>query len=175
VLLSPLHGAAVTSIQIDGVLHEFSSIPGVREDVTDIVLNVKALALRMTGDGPKRMRLSVDGPSEVTAGMIETGHDIEVMNPELVLCTLDSGAKLNIEFVVNNGKGYVPASQNRPEDAPIKEAPIDVAPIDVAIAPRGDAPTRQEPKREELAQAARSPTRWRTRVSVRSRTMTSCR
>lgn len=125
ILLSSLQGAAVTSLQIDGVLHEFSSIPGVREDVTDIVLNVKALALRMHGDGPKRMRLSVQGPAEVTAGMIETGHDIEVMNPDLVICTLDKGASLNVEFTVANGKGYVPAAQNRPEDAPIGLIPVD--------------------------------------------------
>ncbi len=125
ILLSSLQGAAVTSLQIDGVLHEFSSIPGVREDVTDIVLNVKALALRMHGDGPKRMRLSVQGPAEVTAGMIEVGHDIEVMNPDLVLCTLDKGASLNIEFTVASGKGYVPAAQNRPEDAPIGLIPVD--------------------------------------------------
>ncbi|WP_259783301.1 DNA-directed RNA polymerase subunit alpha [Aestuariispira ectoiniformans] len=125
VLLSSLQGAAVTAIQIDGVLHEFSSIPGVREDVTDIVLNVKALALRMHGEGPKKMRLSVEGPCEATAGMIETGHDIEVMNPDLVLCTLDKGAKLNVEFTVDNGKGYVPAAQNRPEDAPIGLIPVD--------------------------------------------------
>jgi len=94
VLLSSLQGAAVTSIHIDGVLHEFSSIPGVREDVTDIVLNVKTMALRMHGDGPKRMRLRAEGPGEVTAGQIETGHDIEVMNPQLVLCTLDDGARI---------------------------------------------------------------------------------
>ncbi|WP_425405885.1 DNA-directed RNA polymerase subunit alpha [Hwanghaeella sp.] len=125
ILLSSLQGAAVTALQIDGVLHEFSSIPGVREDVTDIVLNVKALALRMHGDGPKRMRLSVQGPAEVTAGMIETGHDIEVMNPDLVICTLDKGASLNVEFTVANGKGYVPAAQNRPEDAPIGLIPVD--------------------------------------------------
>src|SRR5919107_2882514 len=88
VLLSSLQGAAVTSIQIEGVLHEFSSIAGVLEDVTDIVLNIKGIALRMGGDGPKRMRLRADGPGEVRAGQIETGHDIEIMNPDLVLCTL---------------------------------------------------------------------------------------
>ena len=93
VLLSSLQGAAVTSIQVDGVLHEFSSIPGVREDVTDIVLNVKSIALRMHGEGPKRMRLRAEGPGEVSANQIETGHDIEVMNPELVICTLDDGAQ----------------------------------------------------------------------------------
>ena len=125
VLLSSLQGAAVSSIQIDGVLHEFSSIPGVREDVTDIVLNVKALGLRMHGEGPKRMRLRAEGPGEVTAKQIETGHDIEVMNPELVLCTLDDGARLDMELTVETGKGYVAGSLNRPEDAPIGLIPVD--------------------------------------------------
>src|ERR1700678_1018622 len=83
VLLSSLQGAAVTSVQIEGVLHEFSSIPGVLEDVTDIVLNIKGMGLRMGGEGPKRMRLRATGPGEVRAGQIETGHDIEIMNPEL--------------------------------------------------------------------------------------------
>lgn len=125
ILLSSLQGAAVTAMQIDGVLHEFSSIAGVREDVTDIVLNVKQLALRMHGDGPKRMTLTATGPGEVRAGQIEAGHDIEIMNPDLVLCTLDDGAKLGMEFTVNVGKGYFPASANRPEDAPIGLIPID--------------------------------------------------
>ena len=125
ILLSSLQGAAVTSVQIDGVLHEFSSIPGVREDVTDMVLNIKSMALRMHGDGPKRMRLRADGPGEVTAGAIETGHDIEIMNPGLVLCALDKGARLSMELTVEAGKGYVPASANRPEDAPIGLIPVD--------------------------------------------------
>ena len=125
VLLSSLQGAAVTSIQVDGVLHEFSSIPGVREDVTDIVLNVKSIALRMHGAGPKRMRLRAEGPGEVSAGQIETGHDIEVMNPDLVICTLDDGARLDMELTVESGKGYVPGTQNRPEDAPIGLIPVD--------------------------------------------------
>jgi DNA-directed RNA polymerase subunit alpha len=125
VLLSSLQGAAVTAVQIDGVLHEFSSIPGVREDVTDIVLNVKQLALRMHGDGPKRMMLTATGPGEVKAGQIQTGHDIEVLNPDLVLCTLDDGVKLGMEFTVNSGKGYVAAAANRPEDAPIGLIPVD--------------------------------------------------
>src|SRR6202042_2814070 len=125
ILLSSLQGAAVTAIQIDGVLHEFSSIPGVREDVTDIVLNVKQLALRMHGDGPKRMTLNATGPGEVRAGQIQAGHDIEIMNPDLVLCTLDDGATLGMEFTVNTGRGYEPASANRPEDAPIGLIPID--------------------------------------------------
>ncbi|MCH8038216.1 MAG: DNA-directed RNA polymerase subunit alpha, partial [Proteobacteria bacterium] len=115
VLLSSLQGAAVTSIHVDGVLHEFSSIPGVREDLTDIVLNIKSIALRMYGDGPKRMRLRSEGPGEVTAGQIETGHDIEVMNPDLVICTLDDGARIDMELTVESGKGYIPLSQNRPE------------------------------------------------------------
>jgi DNA-directed RNA polymerase subunit alpha len=112
-------------VQIDGVLHEFSSIPGVREDVTDIVLNIKQLALRMHGDGPKRMTLSATGPGEVRAGQIQAGHDIEVMNPDLVICTLDDGIKLGMEFTVGMGKGYEPASVNRPEDAPIGLIPVD--------------------------------------------------
>jgi DNA-directed RNA polymerase subunit alpha len=125
VLLSSLQGAAVTSIQIDGVLHEFSSIPGVREDVTDIVLNIKALALRMHSDGPKRMRLHAEGPGPVTAAQIITGPDIDIMDRDLVICTLDDGARLNMEMIVSFGKGYVPASQNRPEDAPIGLIPVD--------------------------------------------------
>ena len=125
VLLSSLQGAAVTSIHVDGVLHEFSSIPGVREDLTDVVLNVKSIALRMYGDGPKRIRLRSEGPGEVTAGQIETGHDIEVMNPDLVICTLDDGARIDMEMTVESGKGYIPGSQNRPEDAPIGLIPVD--------------------------------------------------
>ncbi|MBX5453176.1 MAG: DNA-directed RNA polymerase subunit alpha [Acidobacteriia bacterium] len=125
VLLSSLQGAAVTAVRIDGVLHEFSSIPGVREDVTDIVLNIKQLALRMHGEGPKRMTLNVTGPGEVRAGQIEPGHDIEIMNPDLVLCTLDEATKLGMEFTVNTGKGWVPAAQNREEDSPIGLIPVD--------------------------------------------------
>lgn len=125
ILLSSLQGAAVTGVQIDGVLHEFSSIEGVREDVTDIVLNIKAIAVRMHVEGPKRMRLSAEGPCEVTAGMIEAGADIEIMNPDLVICTLDKGAKLNMEMTVNTGKGYRPASANRPEEAPVGLIPVD--------------------------------------------------
>ncbi len=125
VLLSSLQGAAVTGLRIDGVLHEFSSIQGVREDVTDLVLNVKQLAIRMQGEGPKRLALTADGPGEVTAGQIQTTGDIEIANPDLVICTLDDGAKLSMELVVGTGKGYVPAAQNRPEDAPIGLIPVD--------------------------------------------------
>ena len=125
VLLSSLQGAAVTAIQVDGVLHEFSSIPGVREDVTDVVLNVKQIALRMHVEGPKRLTLHADGPGEVTAGQISEVADIEVLNPDLVLCTLDEGIALRMELTVNSGKGYVTADRNRPEDAPIGLMPVD--------------------------------------------------
>ncbi|MFO1186447.1 MAG: DNA-directed RNA polymerase subunit alpha [Alphaproteobacteria bacterium] len=125
VLLSSLQGAAVTSVQIDGVLHEFSSIAGVREDVTDIVLNIKRMALRMHSEGPKRMTLQAEGPGEVTAGMITASSDIEILNPDLVLLTLDDNASIRMEFTVSNGKGYVPADRNRPDDAPIGLIPVD--------------------------------------------------
>src|SRR2546423_6782988 len=109
ILLSSLRGAAVQSVHIDGVLHEFSSIPGVREDVTDIVLNIKDIAIKMQGDGPKRMVVKKQGPGQVTAGDIQTVGDIGVLNPDLVLCTLDDGAEIRMEFTVNTGKGYGPA------------------------------------------------------------------
>jgi DNA-directed RNA polymerase subunit alpha len=125
VLLSSLQGAAVKAVQIDGVLHEFSSIAGVREDVTDIVLNIKEIAIKMHGDGPKRMVLRKQGPGTVTAGDIQTISDIEILNPDLVLCTLDEGAEIRMEFTVDTGKGYVPADRNRPEDAPIGLIPVD--------------------------------------------------
>lgn len=125
ILLSSLQGASVTAIQIDGVLHEFSSIPGVREDVTDIVLNIKALSLRYYGEEPRRVSLSSTGPGEVTAGMIEASHDVEIINPDLVICTLDEDTKINMEMTVTTGKGYVPASQMRAEDNPIGLIPID--------------------------------------------------
>src|SRR5215216_6095404 len=125
VLLSSLQGAAVTSIKIDGVLHEFSSLTGVREDVTDIVLNVKQIALKMEGEGPKRLHLSATGPADVTAGMIQATGDIEVTNPDLLICHLDEGATLNMELTVDIGKGYQPAAANRPADAPIGLIPVD--------------------------------------------------
>jgi DNA-directed RNA polymerase subunit alpha len=125
VLLSSLQGAAVTSIQIDGVLHEFSSIAGVREDVTDIVLNIKQLALRSHSDGPRRLVLRAQGKTEVTARMITAGSDIDILNPDLVICTLDEGASIRMEMTVETGKGYVAADRNRPEDAPIGLIPID--------------------------------------------------
>jgi len=125
VLLSSLQGAAVTSVQIDGVLHEFSAIPGVHEDVTDIVLNIKSLDIKLSAEGSKRLTLKGSGPGEVKAADIETGADVEIMNPDLVLCHLDKGAKLSMELTVENGKGYVPAVQNRPEESPIGLIPVD--------------------------------------------------
>jgi DNA-directed RNA polymerase subunit alpha len=125
VLLSSLQGAAVTSVQIDGVLHEFSSIAGVREDVTDIVLNIKEIAISMQADGQKRLVLRKEGPGVVTAGDIQTTGDIQILNPGHVICTLDDGAEIRMEFTVQTGKGYVPAERNRPEDAPIGLIPVD--------------------------------------------------
>src|ERR1700716_783302 len=125
ILLSSLQGAAVQSVHIDGVLHEFSSIAGVREDVTDIILNIKDIAIKMQGDGPKRMVVKKSGPALVTAGDIQTVGDIVILNPELVLGHLDEGAEIRMEFTVNTGKGYVPSERNRPEDAPIGLIPVD--------------------------------------------------
>lgn len=125
ILLSSLQGAAVTSVHIDGVLHEFSSIPGVREDVTDIVLNIKDIAIKMQGEGPKRMVLRKQGPGQVLAGDIQVVGDVQILNPNLALCTLDEGAEIRMEFTVDTGKGYVPADRNRPEDAPIGLIPVD--------------------------------------------------
>ncbi|AHC73361.1 DNA-directed RNA polymerase, alpha subunit [Candidatus Endolissoclinum faulkneri L5] len=125
VLLSSLQGAAITAVQIDGVLQEFSSIPGVREDVTDIILNIKAIAIRMYGESQKKMRLNVKGPGEVKAGHIDAISDIEIMNPDHAICTLDRNASLSMELTVTNGRGYVPASASRHEDTQIGLIPID--------------------------------------------------
>jgi len=125
VLMSSLQGAAITSVQIDNVLHEFSSIPGVREDVTDIVLNLKGVSLRMGVEGPKRLSISAKGPQVVTAGDISEIAGIEVLNRDHVICHLDDGADLYMELMVNTGKGYVSADKNKPEDAPIGLIPID--------------------------------------------------
>lgn len=125
VLLSSLQGAAITSVQIDNVLHEFSSVPGVREDVTDIVLNLKGIAISMEAEGPKRVSLSAKGPGVVKAGDISETADIEILNKDHVICHLDEGADLFMEMTVETGKGYVAADKNRPEDAPIGLIPID--------------------------------------------------
>jgi DNA-directed RNA polymerase subunit alpha len=125
VLLSSLQGAAITTVHIDGVLHEFSSIPGVREDVTNIVLNIKEIALRVHSEGVKRMVLKKEGPGPATAGDIEASSDVEILNPDHVICTLDQGASIRMEFTAAMGKGYVAAERNRPDDAPIGLIPVD--------------------------------------------------
>ena len=125
VLLSSIQGTAVTAIQIDGVLHEFSSINGVREDVTDIVLNVKSLSLKLNTNGPKKLVLDAKGPGEITAKMINPNPDIEILNPDQVICNLDENTKIYMELVVNTGKGYVSADKNREKDSPLGLIPID--------------------------------------------------
>ena len=125
VLLSSLQGSAITTVHIDGVLHEFSSIAGVREDVTDIVLNIKEIALKVHSDGVKRMVLRKEGPGVATAGDIEASSEVEILNPGHVICTLDRGASIRMEFTAALGKGYVPAERNRPDDAPIGLIPVD--------------------------------------------------
>ncbi|MEG9862397.1 MAG: DNA-directed RNA polymerase subunit alpha [Parvularculales bacterium] len=125
ILLSSLQGAAVTAVKIDGVLHEFSSIPGVREDVTDIIMNIKSLALRVHGEGPKRLVLEKSAPGAVKAWDITETSSVEVLNKDLVLCTLDEGGEIRIEFTVNTGRGYVPSERNKPENAPIGVIPVD--------------------------------------------------
>ncbi|OJX04157.1 MAG: DNA-directed RNA polymerase subunit alpha [Caedibacter sp. 38-128] len=125
ILLSSLQGAAVTGVQIEGVQHEFSSIPGVHEDVTEIILNLKSLSLRKHSEGTKKLRLKAEGPGAVTAAQFEATSDIEILDPELVICVLDAGAKISMEVTVENGKGYVPAGQLRREDAPISFIPVD--------------------------------------------------
>ncbi len=125
VLLSSLQGVAITSVHIDGVLHEFSSIPGVREDVTDIVLNIKEIALRQHSEGVKRLVLKKEGPAVAVAGDIEGTSEVDILNPDHVICTLDEGAAIRMEFSTDTGKGYVPADRNRPDDAPIGLVPVD--------------------------------------------------
>ena len=125
VLMSSLQGAAIISVQIDNVLHEFSSVAGVREDVTDIVLNLKGVAIRMEADGPKRVTIQARGPAVVTAGDIQTSAGIDILNPDHVVCHLDDGAELFMEMMVMTGKGYVAADRNKSEDQPIGTIVID--------------------------------------------------
>ena len=124
-LLSSLEGAAITSIRIDGVLHEFSTIPGVRDDVTNIVLNLKQLCLKMQGDEPKVIRIDVEGEKEVTGADIICDADIEVLNPDLHIATVNETGKLKIEMTVERGRGYVPAEKNKKPDDTIGVIPID--------------------------------------------------
>lgn len=125
VLLSSLQGSAVTSVQIEGVLHEFSTLPGVNEDVTDIVLNLKGIITLLHKAGPVRVKLQVEGPCVVTAGSIETPSDLEILNKDHYICTVGAGAKLSMELTVNTGKGYVPAESNKKADSPIGLVPVD--------------------------------------------------
>ena len=143
VLLSSLQGAAITSVQIDGVLHEFSSVPGVREDVTDIVLNLKGVAIKMEVEGPKRLEIRASGPGVVTAGDISESNGIEILNREHVICHLDDGATVHMELTVETGKGYVQADKNRPEDAP-----IGLITVDALFSPIRKVSYKVEPTRE---------------------------
>ena len=143
VLLSSLQGAAITSVQIDNVLHEFSSVDGVREDVTDIVLNLKGVSLKMDVEGPKRLSINKQGPGEVTAGDISESAGIEILNKDHVICHLDEGASLYMELTVETGKGYVAADKNRPEDAP-----IGMISVDALFSPVKKVSYRVEPTRE---------------------------
>ncbi|HRD78323.1 MAG TPA: DNA-directed RNA polymerase subunit alpha [Hyphomicrobiaceae bacterium] len=139
VLLSSLQGSAVSAVHIDGVLHEFSSIPGVREDVTNIILNIKDIALRIHSDGVKRMVLKKDSRGVAKAGDIEAGSDVEILNPEHVICTLDQGAAIRMEFTASTGKGYVSAERN---------APIGLIPVDSLFSPVKKVSYRIENTRE---------------------------
>ena len=113
VLLSSLEGCAVTSLKIDGVLHEFSTIPGVKEDVTEIVLNMKSLVAKLVDVAPKVVVIDAEGPCEVTAASIKADSEVEILNPELHIATLGEGAKLNMEITIDKGRGYVPGERNK--------------------------------------------------------------
>ena len=125
ILLSSIRGSAVTAIQIDGVLHEFTSIKGVREDVTDIVLNVKSLALKSSSEETKKLILDAKGPGEIKASDISSITDIEILNPDLVICNLDEKTNFHMEMTVGSGKGYASAEMNKPEEPPLGLIPID--------------------------------------------------
>ena len=125
ILLSSIRGTAVTSIQIDGVLHEFTSIKGIREDVTDIVLNVKSLALKSSSQANKKLILDAKGPGVIKASNIAPLADVEILNPDLVICNLDENTNFHMEMNVSSGKGYVPAVLNKPEEPPLGLIPID--------------------------------------------------
>lgn len=125
ILLSSIRGTAVTAIQIDGVQHEYSSIKGVREDVTDIVLNIKSLALKSNSEENKKLILDVKGPGEIKASQITSTPDIEILNPDLVICNLDENTNFHMELFVGNGKGYVSSEFNKPDEPPLGLIPID--------------------------------------------------
>ena len=125
VLLASLPGAAVTSINIEGVLHEFDTVPGVREDVMQIILNVKGIAVKSYVQDEKIIELDVEGPAEVTAGDILTDSDIEIVNPDHYLFTIGEGSSFKATLTVNSGRGYVPADQNKKDDAPVGTLAVD--------------------------------------------------
>ena len=125
ILLSSLPGAAVTSVKIDGVLHEFSTIPGVKEDVTEIILNLKKLAVRLNGENTKRVIINAVGPKEVTAADIIGDSEMEIFNPDLHIATLEENATLVMEINLARGRGYVPAEMNKTENTPISVIPVD--------------------------------------------------
>ena len=125
VLLASLPGAAVTSIDIDGVLHEFDTIPGVREDVMQIILNIKGIAVKSYVKDEKIIELDVEGPAEVTAGDILTDSDIEIVNPDHYLFTIGEGSSLKATMTVNIGRGYVPADENKRDNAPVGTLAVD--------------------------------------------------
>ena len=125
VLLSTLQGAAITAVKIENVLHEFSTVQGVREDVVDLILNIKNIIVKSHVDDVTIVYLSAKGPCEVTAGMIQSSSNVEIINTELVLCNLDKGSNINIEFTIDTGSGYAPAVDNRPVDAAIGLIPVD--------------------------------------------------
>ena len=125
ILLSSVQGSAITAIQIDGVLHEFSSIKGVREDVTDIVLNVKSLSIQVMSEGTKKLILDAKGPGAIKAKDIQPNSEVKILNPDLVICHLDENTKFHMELVAKTGKGYHPADKNKSEDAPLGLISID--------------------------------------------------
>jgi len=125
ILLSSLQGAAITSVKIDGVLHEFSTITGVKEDVTEIILNLKEVRLKLHTEGPKVIRLKTEGPRVLKAGDIQTGDAVEILNPDHYIATLSRDSKLSMEMTVKMGRGYVPAERNKEETQPIGTIPMD--------------------------------------------------
>lgn len=125
VLLASLPGAAVTSINIEGVLHEFDTVPGVREDVMQIILNIKGIAVKSYVEDEKIIELDVEGPAEITAGDILTDSDIEIVNPDHYLFTIGEGSSLKATMTVNSGRGYVPADENKKDNAPVGTLAVD--------------------------------------------------
>ena len=125
ILLSSIPGAAITGVRIHGVLHEFSTIPGIVEDVTDVLLNLKSIPLKLKGNEPKRMTLKKEGPAEAKASDIAHDSDIEILNPDVHIASLDKDGKLDIEMIVKNGRGYIPADQNFDETLSVDYIPLD--------------------------------------------------